>query len=374
MTTAKATSKLAGRARGMEIAVATCSGKSSEPVVALDLPSLQFLSSSLPSSRNNKIYLRIKRLTAPTTDTDGRNRFLFRSDQSSSIRSMHHNHNSKTVGKPNESLSLLSNGIRSSSSVCGWNPNKGGTRNPTGDTAIIGFKLNNTDDDGDAETRFNDGDDDDESFPGVPSFPDHSHRTLDKNYNIFFRDNIEQQQNFRRPLQRPSSTYEKIIMVQSLLAIETGPISWALISKEKGSRPPEPFVRYLAAVLSEAVLMYLKRNTGKEYWIKHVLFWSDLLDPRSDWWNITTCEGFRYRVLAKRLHNSLHKRWGCNNRCDNLIECHEGHAQKIFVRACILFAQKSSTTDINNVNSNTCDEVGTIDRCGHVGQLPASSG
>lgn len=384
MATAKATRRVTGRARGMEIAESTSSRKVSVPVVALDLPPLQLLSSSSSSSRNNKIYVRIKRLTSekatktttPTTDTDDRDRFRFRSDQSSSVpgsckRSMYPNHNqnrihnSKTMGRLNESLSFLSNGIRSSSSVCGWNPNKGGTRNLTGDTAIIGFKRNDTDDDGDAEARF----DDDESFPGVRSFPEHYQRTLDKNNNVFCKHNIEQQHHFRRPLQQSPSSDDRILMIQSLLAIETGPISWALISKEKGSRPPESFVRYLATVLSEGVQLYLKRNTGKEYWIKHVLFWSDLLDPRRDWWNNTTREGFRYRVLAKRLHTSLNKRWGYNS-CDNLIECQESHVQKVFVRACILFAQKKSNShsNRNNVNNNTDDdEDGTSDRCEPVG-------
>jgi hypothetical protein len=351
---AKATTRLLGRTKGMGIA-ASASSREASVLAALDLPPIPLLSSSSSSSsRNNKIYVRIKRLNSEkankttTTDTDGRDRFRFRSDQSISVpglrtrtthHSLTHDQNSKTKGR-NQSLSL-SNGIPLSSSVCGWNPSKGGTRDPTGDTAIIGFNPNDHDD-GDAEARF-----DDESLSGLPSFPEYYHRTFAES-NIFY--NTE---HHSRPyLQHPST--DRVLMIQSLLAIETGPISWALIG-ERG-RPPKLFVRYLATVLVEGVRVYLEHNTGKEYWIKHVLFWSDLLDPRNDWWN--TYEGSQYRVLAKRLHTSLHKRWGYSD----LIECHESSVQKIFVRACILFAQKNSGS-----NSSNNDDDGTRDRCEPVG-------
>ena len=124
-------------------------------------------------------------------------------------------------------------------------------------------------------------------------------------------------------------------MTQCLLAIETGPISWALSIGEP-TKPPESFVWYLADVLTAGVQLYLTNNTGKEYWIKHVRFWSDLLDPESDWWD--TDRGYLYKDYAKRLYTNLHKHW----ESSDYIECQCGNDQKIFVRACILFARNKT--------------------------------
>jgi hypothetical protein len=131
---------------------------------------------------------------------------------------------------------------------------------------------------------------------------------------------------------------DKFLKAQSLLAIEDGPISWHSIGET--GEPPESFVWYLAEVLTEGVQVYLINNTGKEYWIKHVRFWSDLLDPNSDRWNNN--RGSRYRGYAKRLNTSLLERWGGSET----IECQDARDRSLLVRVCILYARKN--TDRSN--------------------------
>ena len=140
-------------------------------------------------------------------------------------------------------------------------------------------------------------------------------------------------------ISRPSSTHsicdEKLSMTRNLLNLETGPVPWCLI--EESSMPTESFVCYLTKVLTEEVQLYLVHNTGKEYWIKHVVFWNGLLDPKRHWWN--TKEGLVYKENIRKLHSSLLWRWGNVT----FIEYSAGsRAQELFVRACILFARKST--------------------------------
>lgn len=128
----------------------------------------------------------------------------------------------------------------------------------------------------------------------------------------------------------------KMEMTERLLHLQTGPLVWSGV--DETCRPPEAFVRYLGSVLSKAVELYLKRNTGKVYWIKHVSFWSDLLDPQNIWWN--TAEGSFHKVIADKLHKSLLKRMVEKK----FIDCNgDQKAQNVLVRACIVFARKNTS-------------------------------
>lgn len=141
------------------------------------------------------------------------------------------------------------------------------------------------------------------------------------------------------PLSRHSISEEKLAVTRSLLNIETGPIAWSLI--EEKNAPVDSFVSYLTRVLTEEVQLYLEHNTGKEYWIKHIVFWNDLLDPASHWWN--TKEGSLYNDIVRKLHSSLHRRWG--NAA--YVECSgNSRIQSLFVRACILFARKDEAISL----------------------------
>ncbi len=126
----------------------------------------------------------------------------------------------------------------------------------------------------------------------------------------------------------------KIEMIRKLLHLEAGPLAWS--SLDDNGTPPENFVWYLTSVLSKAVEMYLRQDTGKVYWIKHVSFWSDFLNPNGSWWSIG--EGSVYKATAESLRNSLHSRM----RKKPFIDCSgDKEAQNILLRACILFARKS---------------------------------
>ncbi len=128
----------------------------------------------------------------------------------------------------------------------------------------------------------------------------------------------------------------KMEMIERLLRLQTGPLAWSGV--DETCRPPEAFVRYLGSVLSKAVEFYLKRNTDKVYWIKHISFWSDLLDPQNLWWN--TAEGYFHKVIADKLHKSLLKRMVEKK----FIDCNgDQKAQNLLVRACILFARKNTS-------------------------------
>ena len=128
-------------------------------------------------------------------------------------------------------------------------------------------------------------------------------------------------------------SFTKIEMIRKLLDLETGPLAWSSFS-DKGT-PPAAFVWYLASILSIAVENYLKQDTGKAYWIKHVSFWSDFLDPKNSWWNMGV--GSSYKAIAERLHNRLHSRMVQKP----FIDCNgDQKAQDLLVRACILFARK----------------------------------
>jgi len=150
----------------------------------------------------------------------------------------------------------------------------------------------------------------------------------------------------------PHPTTDKILMIEQLLGLDAGPISWnAAISEPH--HPPESFVWYLAHVLSGAVQVYLTLNTpGKEYWIKHVQFWSDLLDPEASHWN--TCEGSSYKDMAQKLHCSLLRNWGGSD----WIDCKAGNQDPtLFVRACILFARANSHDNYNQRASKSVNQL-----------------
>lgn len=138
------------------------------------------------------------------------------------------------------------------------------------------------------------------------------------------------------------------IMTQNLLQIQSGPISWSSIAEDEQNHiPPDPFVWYLSEVLTEAVQLYIQNNIAKEYWVKHLRFWRDLLDPESLWWN--SDRGVVYKDIASRFYTNFHKQWGdCD--MDSMFEWHYESDQIVFVRACILFASSSSSCNCEKSN------------------------
>lgn len=139
---------------------------------------------------------------------------------------------------------------------------------------------------------------------------------------------------------------EWFLMTQKLLAVQTGPISWASIPKEhqyNDTRDPSKlhnsFAAYLSEVLMEVVPSYLRHHIKREYWVKRLRFWRELLDPRSLWWN--TDRGLLHMSVAKHLHTNLCQRWGDRDG-DSMIEWDPGADQTLYVRACVLFARGKS--------------------------------
>lgn len=262
------------------------------------------ISSPSSSSRHNRIHVRIKRANKtkiPKMDDDDiDNRFRF--NPSTSIPSVqmqivnhfhHHHHHSATNNQPSSSSADRgSNQLREQTAMC---------------------HIDSMD-----QNRFSG-----RSLPRLPSFLGH-HRSVEGNANA---------NNFL-PLLRQSLSEEKKFMTKRLLELERGPIAWCSIEVSNG--PPQSFVWYLARVLAEGVQVFLEQNTGKEYWVKHVTFWSNLLDPESHWWN--TREGASYKDIARKFSDMLRRRWGDST----VIEYgSDDRAETLFVRACILFARKS---------------------------------
>lgn len=122
-------------------------------------------------------------------------------------------------------------------------------------------------------------------------------------------------------------------MTRDLLSMECGPLWWDLDEK-----PPDSFVSYLTDVMSSRVQDYLKNRTEDAYWIKHVRFWIELLDPHSEWW--TNEAGSVFNNIARRLFYNLVGRWTSSS---DLIEFHDGQDRSIFIRACVLFASERET-------------------------------
>lgn len=252
---------------------------------AHDAPQIPSLSSSI---RSNRIYVRIKRLAKEKAIKprsyqrgDGRDRTRFGQSilvpgvRMQIINHYHHHHSEYNYRNPNSETLADANG------------NVGVARNP--------------------------------SLQG-------HHRSVGSNRNG----------NDLSHLPKHSRSNEKFLMTQRLLNLDMGPIAWRSI--EELSSPPESFVWYLAHVLTEGVQVFLEHNTGKEYWIKHVSFWSAILDPGSHWWNMR--EGSWYKDIIRKLYASLRRRWGGSD----FMECHgDNHVQKLYVRACIMFARRSSS-------------------------------
>ena len=245
------------------------------------------------SSRSNRIYVRIKRVVKEQTTKPPAN-----CDRDTEDHYHRYHRESKNI-------------FSSSSSTSGRFARKQNKRGSNGEEEMIGYS------DRTGKVSAN-------GSPGISLDRFHENRLIG---------GIGNSTNFLQ-LSKHYPSNEKLLMTQRLLDIETGPIGWSWI--EESSRPPESFVWHLASVLTESVQVYLEHNTGKEYWIKHVSFWSDLLDPDSHWWN--TSEGSLYKGFIKKLYTSLHRRWGGSN----FIEFRgDTHVQTLFVRACILFARKS---------------------------------
>eukprot|EP00536_Pseudo-nitzschia_multiseries_P018017 jgi/Psemu1/293301/fgenesh1_pg.2054_\ len=136
---------------------------------------------------------------------------------------------------------------------------------------------------------------------------------------------------------------DKMIMTRKLLSMECGPLWW-----DWRWKPPDSFVLYFADVLTAKVKEYLRSSRGNVYWVKHVPFWKNLLDPKNDWWN--TEQGAIYNDFANRLFLNLLNRWGSSS--SDLIECHDPGDQSIFLRACVLFASGSERSINNEANND----------------------
>lgn len=281
------------------------------------------------SSRSNKIYVRIKRVvTDKSTQSSASN-----GDSIPSVKAkqrMSHRHdsedNSKMIGC-NPSSCLQSDDILLLPSLSAdWNSGRNGKEN-TNRRDVTGIKRSHVDDtDNDREGLI-----EEERLSGSPTLQQgHTFRCIPE-------DNDSLSESYEHSLQLTPISAEKVLMIQNLLDIKSGPISWC--STGEPCKPPASFVCYLANVLTERVQFHLTENIGKEFWIKHVMFWIDLLDPNSRWWN--TREGLLYRSFAEQLFTDFRRRW--EGRASFIDEFDKNDdIYKLFVRACILFARKNN--------------------------------